>query len=305
MPESTPEFLTADHDVRGGAAGSVVHWLFGSDRGAADRLLPRWIFLRALAAIYFSAFYSLLFQIKGLIGPQGVLPAREYLSAVGRAYPVGKLWFAPTLFWISSSSHAVMIVTWIGLVASVVAFLNLWPRFSFLVCFVCFLSFVSAAQDFSNYQSDGMLLEAGFISLFFVPGGVRPGLGAASPPSRASLFLLQWEWFRIYFESGLVKLISGDRQWRTLTAMDQYYPERPTAYMDRLVHAALAALVSRSQRRRHADSRTRAGVDALSSAPNPDHLLLHRDALGDRRHSDRKLYVPQLSCSVARIPASR
>lgn len=248
MPESTPEFLTADHDVRGGAAGSVVHWLFGSDRGAADRLLPRWIFLRALAAIYFSAFYSLLFQIRGLIGPQGVLPAREYLSAVGRAYPVGKLWFAPTLFWISSSSHAVMIVTWIGLVASVVAFLNLWPRFSFLVCFVCFLSFVSAAQDFSNYQSDGMLLEAGFISLFFVPGGVRPGLGAASPPSRASLFLLQWEWFRIYFESGLVKLISGDRQWRTLTAMDQYYQNGPlptwigwyTQHLPHWFHAASA-----------------------------------------------------------------
>ena len=29
--------------------------------------MPRWIFFRALAAIYFSAFYSLLFQIKGLL----------------------------------------------------------------------------------------------------------------------------------------------------------------------------------------------------------------------------------------------
>ena len=46
-----------------------------------------------------------------------------------------------------------------------------------LVCFVCFLSFVSAAQDFSGYQSDGMLLEAGFISLFFAPPGLWPGLG--------------------------------------------------------------------------------------------------------------------------------
>ena len=27
---------------------------------------------------------------------------------------------------------------------------------------------------------------------------------------RASLFLLLWEWFRIYFESGVVKLASGD-----------------------------------------------------------------------------------------------
>jgi len=54
-----------------------------------------------------------------------------------------------------------------------------------------------------------------------------PGLGAGTPPSRASLFLLQWEWFRIYFESGMVKLVSGDRQWRTLTAMDEYYQNGP------------------------------------------------------------------------------
>ena len=89
---------------------------------------------------------------------------------------------------------------------SIAAFLNLWPRLTFFLCFICFLSFVSAAQDFSNYQSDGMLLEAGFIALFFSPR--HPARAwAASPPSRASFFLLQWEWFRIYFESGLVKLI--------------------------------------------------------------------------------------------------
>ena len=96
-----------------------------------------------------------------------------------------------------------------------------------LICFACFLSFVSAAQDFSGYQSDGMLLEAGFLSLFLAPAGFRPGLGRAHPPSRASYFLLQWEWFRIYFESGMVKLASGDPQWRNFTAMDEYYQNGP------------------------------------------------------------------------------
>jgi hypothetical protein len=63
--------------------------------------------------------------------------------------------------------------------------------------------------------------------LFFAPQGLWPGLGTSSPPSRASLFLLQWEWFRIYFESGAVKLLSGDPQWRHFTAMDQYYQNGP------------------------------------------------------------------------------
>jgi hypothetical protein len=142
-----------------------------------------------------------------------------------------------------------MLVTWIGLMASVVAFLNFWPRVSFFICFVCFLSFVTAAGDFSNYQSDGMLLEAGFIALFFAPRGLLPGLGRDYLPSRASLFLLQWEWFRIYFESGMVKLLSGDRQWRTLTAMDEYYQNGPLPtwvgwYVEHLphwFHAASAA----------------------------------------------------------------
>src|SRR5262249_46784350 len=61
----------------------------------------------------------------------------------------------------------------------------------------------------------------------FAPRGLRPGLGEAHAPSRASLFLLQWLWFRIYFESGIVKLASHDYSWRHLTAMDDYYQNGP------------------------------------------------------------------------------
>jgi hypothetical protein len=38
---------------------------------------------------------------------------------------------------------------------------------------------------------------------------------------------LQWEWFRIYFQSGAVKLLSGDPEWRNFTAMDDYYQNGP------------------------------------------------------------------------------
>jgi lipase maturation factor 1 len=202
--------------------------LFRSEQGATDRLIPRWIFLRALGLIYASAFVSLLFQIRGLIGPAGILPASTYLQAVARSFGPGtRLWFAPTLLWFGSGSHMLIGMCWVGLTASLLLFVNVWPRSMLMICLVCFLSFASAAQDFSGYQSDGMLLEAGFLALFFAPSGWRPGLGARHPPSRASLFLLQWEWFRIYFESGLVKLLSGDQEWRHLTAMDEYYQNGP------------------------------------------------------------------------------
>jgi hypothetical protein len=209
-------------------AAPLFGWLFDARLGPSDRLRARWLFLRALAAIYFSAFYSLVFQIHGLIGPQGILPAQSYLQTVAQSLGHWeRLWYVPSVLWVSSGSGMLSALCWIGMVASILLFVNLWPRGMLAICFVLFLSFVSAAQDFSSYQSDGMLLEAGFISLFFAPRGVRPGLGANHPPIRASLFLLQWEWFRIYFESGVVKLLSGDPQWRNFTAMDDYYQNGP------------------------------------------------------------------------------
>jgi hypothetical protein len=209
------------------APASAVRWLLDSEHGASDRLIPRWLFLRWLGFIYFSAFYSLIFQVRGLIGPEGILPASDYLDAVAHSLGHVRFWYAPTLLWFSSGPHMLVGLCWAGMVGSILLVLNIWPRGALAVCFLCFLSFVSAAGDFSGYQSDGMLLEAGFIALFFAPPGFRPRFGASRPPSRASLFLLQWEWFRIYFESGLVKIVSGDPQWRNMTAMDEYYQNGP------------------------------------------------------------------------------
>src|SRR4051794_14593790 len=139
------------------APASVARWLFDSKQGASDRLIARWIFLRALGLIYFSAFFSLVFQITGLIGPDGILPSNEYLKAVAKSLgPYERVWFAPTLLWFSAGNHMLLSLCWIGMAASLLLVLNLWPRGMLLICFVCFLSFVAAAGDFSGYQSDGM-----------------------------------------------------------------------------------------------------------------------------------------------------
>ena len=206
----------------------AIRVLFDSEHGAKDRLGPRWLFLRSLGGIYFFAFVSLVFQIRGLIGPEGILPAGEYLRAVAHSFGyIRGIWFAPTLVWVVSGPHVVTALCWAGMIASLLLVLNVWPRAMLVICFVCFLSLVSAAQDFSGYQSDGMLLDVGFIAFFLALAGLRPGLGIASPPSCASLFLLQWRWFRIYFESGVAKIAGGDPEWRHFTALDEYYQNGP------------------------------------------------------------------------------
>jgi lipase maturation factor 1 len=195
---------------------------------ARSHLWPRWLFLRALGLIFLSAFYSLAFQIHGLIGERGILPAGPYLREVRAALgPAQSVWYAPTLLWLDASDRALTAVVAAGIIASALLIVNVWPRLAVALCTALFLSCVAALQDFSSYQSDGMLLEAGFLSLFFAPRGIRPRLGETDPPSPFSRFMLVWEWFRIYFESGVVKLASGDPHWRDFTAMDEYYQNGP------------------------------------------------------------------------------
>jgi uncharacterized membrane protein YphA (DoxX/SURF4 family) len=202
-------------------------WVGPGPAGPPGHLVPRWLFLRALGIIYFSAFYSLLFQIRGMLGPQGLLPAGSYLQEVAKAMGRARYWYAPTLLWFASGNRALMLLCWIGLLAAVLLISNLFPRAMLAVCFVCFLSFVAAAQDFSGYQSDGMLLGAGFICYFLAPRGCRPGLAEQEPPARAPLFLLRLLWFTIYFESGVAKYFGGDPTWRDLSAMNEYFQNSP------------------------------------------------------------------------------
>src|SRR5437879_13855170 len=125
--------------------GSALRWLFGSEQAASGRLLPRWIFLRALGLIYYSAFFSLVFQIRGLIGPHGILPAGEYLRALAERFGQACYWYAPTLLWLSSSSHMVTGICWAGMIASLLLALNVWPRGLRAVGFVRLLYVLAVA----------------------------------------------------------------------------------------------------------------------------------------------------------------
>src|SRR5258707_15449630 len=116
-----------------------------------------------------------------------------------------------------------MLECWAGLIASVLVFVNVWARAMLEPSFVRFLTFVAAAQDFSGYQSDGMLLCAGFICYFLAPRGWRPGLREQEPSARAPQFLLRLLWFTIYFESGVAKYFGGGPAWGRPGALKWYY----------------------------------------------------------------------------------
>src|SRR5437762_4670908 len=121
-----------------------------SDKSADRYLWARWLFLRALGLIFFSAFYSLAFQIHGLIGERGILPANYYLH--GLTTQLGsteRVWYAPTLLWINASDSALTLLVVAGLVASILLVFNFWPKATIAICTVSFLSCIGALQDFS------------------------------------------------------------------------------------------------------------------------------------------------------------
>src|SRR5204862_7136694 len=125
--------------------------LASQDDPASTYLWPRWLFLRGLGLIFLSAFYSLAFQIHGLIGASGILPAGEYLHAVrGALGPLRAIWYAPTLFWLGAGDVALGTVVVAGIVCSVLLTANVWPGLTTAMCPLFFFLFVVGVKDFSS-----------------------------------------------------------------------------------------------------------------------------------------------------------
>ena len=172
--------------------------------GSDSFLWSRWLYLRILGVGYITAFLSLMTQIRGLIGPQGILPAYQLLAEIENDTPGWRKYFlAPSIFRLSSSSWALLTVCWIGFLAGLLVFLNISPAVNLLLCWACYLSFVSVAQDFSGFQSDGLMLESTILALLVAPYEIWPELGAHSPPTLLGVFMCRWLTFRLMTESGL------------------------------------------------------------------------------------------------------
>ena len=78
-----------------------------------------------------------------------------------------------------------------------------------------------------GFQWDILLLEAGFLAIFFAPLTILPKLAKEALPSPLVLWLFHWLLFRLMFSSGIVKLLSGDATWQNLTALNYHYETQP------------------------------------------------------------------------------
>lgn len=230
-----------------GLGSTVTRLLWGKDARAPTYFWARRWFLRALGLIYLIAFVSLWVQLDGLVGSDGVSPLNQFLPAV-RAQVGGDAYLLlPTLCWFDSSNAFLHFLCGGGVALSLLLIFGIAPAFLLVGLLVFYLSLTIAGQIFFNFQWDILLLETGFLSIFFAPWRLwprelmwwpesftfarlprdKPTPATAAPVSRAGLFLLKFLLFKLILMSGVVKLTSGDPSWWNLTALDYHYWSQP------------------------------------------------------------------------------
>ena len=280
----------------------LTRLLWGREGALPSYRLTGWIFLRLLGLIYLCAFASLGTQIIGLVGKNGILPAAEYMTAkrgIAEANHIGleRYHRLPTLCWFGASDGFLRFLCVAGCALSALLITGIAPAPCLFLLWMIYLSLAAVCREFLGFQWDALLLETGFLAIFFAPLRMRPrwltvlamnmkarrslhtphpaqwlpkpatsqfpekrcalratwsplrGEGAESPGrfesstseieprrifslrgeenSRVVLWLLRWLLFRLMFESGVVKLASGDPTWRKLIALNYHYQTQP------------------------------------------------------------------------------
>jgi hypothetical protein len=180
-------------------------------------MCPGFYFSRWMAVIYLLAFWSLGVQVLGLVGSHGILPVASFLDFVRSQEAGNRFWTVPTLCWLNHSDAFLLFLCWAGAGLSVLLFFDILPNLTAFLLWFLYLSLTVAAQDFLGFQWDNLLLEAGFLLIFIIP----------RRPSIVVIWLFRVLLFKLMFSSGMVKLLSGDVNWRNLTALNFHYWTQP------------------------------------------------------------------------------
>ncbi|MBT5808382.1 DUF393 domain-containing protein [Candidatus Uhrbacteria bacterium] len=204
-------------------ASKASNFFWGKELKPSTFVFTRHLFLRLLGLVYVIAFLSLYTQIPGLVGDTGIVPVGEMLESAKSGLGVGAYVQLPTLAWLSPTAGFLQFIALMGAALGFLAMLGLQLAPIFFLLWLGYLSLFYAAQPFMGFQWDTLLLEVGFLAIFFAP---LRFLDKSDPP-HLTVWLFRILVFKLMFSSGLVKILSGDLTWINLTALDFYYFTQP------------------------------------------------------------------------------
>jgi len=205
----------------------LTRLIWGSEISVNDYIIARWLFLRVLGVIYLMAFLSLGSQVLGLYGKEGILPVEMFLNGVADQYGNQRFWLLPSVFWVHSGDLTLKWVCYGGAAVSGLLVLGVAPALSTFVLWGLYLSLLSVGRTFLSFQWDILLLEVGFLAIFLSPLQLKPNAARIQNPPRVIMWLLWLLLFKLMFSSGMVKLLSQDKAWWNLTALNIHYETQP------------------------------------------------------------------------------
>ncbi len=216
--------------------------------GVGDLRGVRRLFLTLLGIVFAIAFASLGVQAEGLFGSDGILPGCPLLELVRERLGSAAYVRIPTLYWVHCSDAAIRAACTAGVLLSLLLCAGVMPSLVAGLLWLLYLSLSSIAGVFLGYQWDVLLLEAAFLAIFTAPRQLRPRDAWRTRVPRGAVWLYRWLVFRVFFLSGMVKLLSGDESWRNLSALQYHYFTQPlpawTSWLAYQLPAPLHALTT-------------------------------------------------------------
>jgi hypothetical protein len=179
------------------------------------------LFPKLLGLIYFIAFGGFIFQIKGLLGKNGILPINSYLKYYEKIWGKKRFYIIPSIFWLCSKDLFLLFCMYLGAFLGFFLFANPYvflTPFLLIILFILQLSLVSCGQDFLGFGWELYLLEVTFPTFF---------LSLSSPPNPFIFYYLYLILFNVHLQAGASKLLSKDPNWRNLTATFYHLQSQP------------------------------------------------------------------------------
>src|SRR5437899_1122300 len=133
------------------AIDTPFQWLICFAGGRTAYEISQWLFLRALGLIYLIAFVSLWVQVKGLIGPHGILPAQDYLQALRRYVGPDRYRIVPSVLWLDASGRALDVVCALGVICAALLVADVRAGGVMICLWVLYLSLVASRPDFLSF----------------------------------------------------------------------------------------------------------------------------------------------------------
>lgn len=222
--------------------------------------LTRNIILKGVSLVYLCAFSSIFFQIQGLWGDEGILPAYylnkklnenlnesysffkvpsltlHYSEFIAKLYlPIfnlfTKIFYNNPNIYINFSNieHSMHFLCLIGILISLSIVLNvkiMINKISFIILFISYLNFYLIGQVFMSFQWDVYLLEVGFLVILLVPIRSK-NIDKVYPLEELAFNLIKFLNFRFIYSSGIVKVTSNCPTWLSLKALNHHFQSQP------------------------------------------------------------------------------